>query len=320
THIMRNLLSAAVALLIIIASLSAQPLPQKIFTRPKLPARDVLERMGLKLAWNARVTVDGQRDGVFSVQIIPGTPTQILVQTWKGAVYLYDADNGDLVWKNPKVGTYYWTPQPAGFNSHSIFVSRRNLVHVLNRFDGAERVFTVDPRTKIYAFGFEVNSTPTATLVADEDALHVTMGNRVHTIGMPDFDAIEKATKRARALRKERIAKGDKGGGDDAEAPQFLDSPQPFFLWGYGIGEQVVTSPPLLYGPLVSIQTMDGTLTSISRYKEGKRDEYFAFKATGNTPAPTGQHLYMAYIGSDDFNLYAIDMRSGKLKWRYVSG
>src|SRR5262249_22165885 len=108
--------------------------PYKIYTSPKLPARDALERMNLTLAWNARVSVEGQRDGIVSVQLIPGltgTPNQLIVQTFKGAIFLYDADNGDLVWKRTTVGVPYWDVQPAAFNSQSIFVTRRSVLHVL---------------------------------------------------------------------------------------------------------------------------------------------------------------------------------------------
>ena len=78
--------------------------------------------MNLVIAWNARVQVDGNRDGVFSVQVIPGKPNQLAVQTYKGAVYLYDADNGDLIWK-AQIGVPYWTPTPVAYNSQSIFVT-----------------------------------------------------------------------------------------------------------------------------------------------------------------------------------------------------
>ena len=40
----------------------------------------------------------------------------------------------------------------------------------------------------------------------------------------------------------------------------------------------------------------------------------------GRTPGAAGQHWNMAYVASTDFNLYAINMNTGQLKWRYVSG
>src|SRR5262245_2289701 len=138
---MRKPLLALAVLTTLVASTFAQT-QHKVITRPKLPPRDSLERMNLKLAWNARVTVDGDRDGIFSIQVLPGKQSQVLVQTYKGAVFLYDGDTGDLVWKNLTVGTAYWTPQVPAFNSHSIFVTRRNVVHVLSRFDGRQRVYT----------------------------------------------------------------------------------------------------------------------------------------------------------------------------------
>src|SRR6478609_2120894 len=109
---MKNLLFAA-CLLFVAVTASAQA-PYKIYTSPKLPMRESLERMNLVTAWSSRVTVDGNRDGIFSVQLVPGKRNQLIVQTFKGAVYLYDAENGDLIWKN-QVGVPYWTPQPAAF-------------------------------------------------------------------------------------------------------------------------------------------------------------------------------------------------------------
>ncbi|MBI3821082.1 MAG: hypothetical protein HY289_00205, partial [Planctomycetes bacterium] len=143
---MKRMLCAAAVLLTTFSAAHAQA-PFKIVTRPKLPAKDALERMNLTMAWNTRVTVDGNRDGLASVQVIPGKPSQLVVQTFKGAVFLFDADNGDLIWKT-NVGVPYWTPQAAGFNSHSIFVTRRSVLHTLNRADGSQRVYTYDPALK----------------------------------------------------------------------------------------------------------------------------------------------------------------------------
>ena len=181
----------AMSLLLSVAAQAYSQAPYKIHTSPKLPARDALQRMNLVMAWSARVNVDGDRDGIFSVQIIPGKPNQLVVQTFKGAVYLYDADNGDLTWKTT-VGVPYWEAQPAGFNSQSIFVTRRNVLYVLNRANGTQRVFTYNERLQQADFGFELSFSPNATLIADEDFVYVPMGDRLHAIYIPDFLAIEK--------------------------------------------------------------------------------------------------------------------------------
>src|SRR5215207_6503072 len=95
---MKQILLAIALLLLPFTWVNAQS-PIKLYTTPKLPAREALDRMNLNLAWNTRVTVDGTRDGIFSLQLIPGERSQLVAQTYKGGVFLYDAENGDLLWK-----------------------------------------------------------------------------------------------------------------------------------------------------------------------------------------------------------------------------
>lgn len=316
---MKNLLFA-LALLLGVTMPAFSQAPYKIFTSPKLPARDALQRMNLAMAWTARVSVDGNRDGIASVQIIPGKTNQLVVQTYKGAVYLYDADNGDLVWKT-MVGVAFWEPQPAGFNSQCIFVTRRNVLHVLNRVDGTQRVFTYDERNKQFTFGYELNFSPNATLVADEDFVYVPMGDRLHAIYMPDFVQIDKVRK---ALEMRKEGKGPiedkKNLLDESIVPTGPDSPQPVFFFGYKFANEIMTSPPLVYGDQISMLTTDGALTSVDRFEKGPRKELFDFQAHGKTLGGAGQYNNFAYMASSDFNLYAINMGTGKLQWRYVSG
>ena len=198
---MKKLLFAMSVALITVTSAIAQA-PYKIYTSPKLPMRESLERMNLMVAWNTRVTVDGNRDGVFSVQLIPGKTNQLVVQTYKGAVFLYDADNGDLIWKN-QVGVPFWTPQPAAFNSQSIFVTRRNVLHVLNRFNGSQRVYSYNERSRQAEFGYPLLYTPNAAPIADEDFLYFSMGDRLNAYFMPDFAAVERARQTIEKFKKE---------------------------------------------------------------------------------------------------------------------
>jgi hypothetical protein len=66
--------------------------------------------------------------------------------------------------------------------------------------------------------------------------------------------------------------------------------------------------------------TTDGTLLSLDRLDRTQLEEIFAFKVNGKAPGAPGQHRNMAFVGSDDYNLYAINMYSGRLSWRYVAG
>jgi outer membrane protein assembly factor BamB len=292
--------------------------PYKIHTCPKLPMRESLERMNLLVAWNTRVSVDGNRDGIYSVQLIPGPPNQLVVQTYKGGVFLYDADNGDLIWKNPQVGVAYWDPLPAAFNSQSIFVTRRNVLHVLNRLNGTQRVYTFNDQIKQAEFGFPLNFTPNAAPMADEDYLYFSMGDRLNAYYIPDFERIDRMVKlrdKAKREGKELKIQGEE------YIPEGPDSPQPVYLWGWRFADEVMTTPPLVFGAQLSMLTTDGTLTGIGRTGTGPREEYYRpFKFTGQTPGAAGHHWNMAYVGSDDFNLYAFDMIGGRLKWRHAAG
>ncbi len=312
---MKKLLLAMCLVSLSATSVFAQA-PYKVYTSPKLPMRDALERMNLVQAWNTRVTVDGNRDGIVSVQLIPGNPNQLVVQTYKGGVFLYDADNGDLVWK-AYAGVPYWAPQPAAFNSHSIFVTRRNRLFVLSRVDGSQRVYTYDPRFKQADFGYPLLYQPISGPVADEDFVYLPMGDRINALFMPDFGAMDRAKAAREKMRKEGKAPAglQEAGGDGN-----LDSPQPEFSWGYRFPDKLTSVPPLMFGDQISVLTTDGTLTSIGRFELVTGVEIFDFKAQGKAPAAPAQHLNMAYFGSDDFNLYAINMNSGRLAWRYVAG
>lgn len=306
--------------------------PIKIYTSPKLPARDALERMNLTVAWNRRVTVDGQRDGVFSVQLIPGSPNQLVVQTYKGGVFLFDADQGDLIWKT-WVGIPYWAPQPAAWNSQCIFVTRRNVLHVINRATGDQRVWSFLSGEKSAMFGFQLQFVPSAAPVADEEFLYVCMASRLHSIYIPDFEGIDRAKRAAEKFEKGMPKKENGKELDDLpkelKPPLFyeepatkksIDSPQPFVYWAFRLADQVTDFPAMYSGEQISMLSTDGSLVSVNRYDEGARVEQFEFKTTGRTPGGPGQHGAMAYLGSDDFNLYAVNMKGGSLAWRYVSG
>src|SRR5260370_37285726 len=67
--------------------------------------------------------------------------------------------------------------------------------------------------------------------------------------------------------------------------------------------------------------TTNGALTSVQfDYQKGRLVQNFEFKTFGQVAAAAGQHLHVAYLASDDFNLYAVNLKSGELIWRYVSG
>src|SRR5260370_24720221 len=97
---MKKLLLGGLILALVAAAALAQPGTYKVHTKPKPPSREALDRMGLTLAWQARILLRGDRDGFYSVQLLPGTANpQVLVQSYSGLVALFDGDTGDQLWQ-----------------------------------------------------------------------------------------------------------------------------------------------------------------------------------------------------------------------------
>src|ERR1700675_2505300 len=110
-HVMKKLLGAVVLLVLVVTSVWSQP-ALRIMTRPKAPSRDVLERLNLSLAWQTRLATGGQRDGLFTLQLIPARKRmQLVVQTISGTVYMLDAETGDPLW-HTSAGIPGWSGQP----------------------------------------------------------------------------------------------------------------------------------------------------------------------------------------------------------------
>ena len=63
--------------------------------------------------------------------------------------------------------------------------------------------------------------------------------------------------------------------------------------------------------------TAQGTIVSANRYEQKIRDEY---SVDGKVIAMPGQHGLMAYIGTDRGTLYAFNMDTSRMQWRFLPG
>lgn len=305
---MRKLLLASAVFLLAAWGLQGQP-AYRIFTRPGLPPRDVLERLNMTIAWHARIPTDGMRDGLFSLQLVPtrGAP-QLAVQTLSGMVSLLDAETGDALWRT-QPGIPYWPSQPVGYNDGNIFAVRRDLLFVLNRADGQQRVFVVNKDSKLPEYGFRLEFAPSAAPVADEEMLYFSMGNRVIGYEIPEWGAAEKVLKGP--VGKE-LSKEDK----DAILEK-LATLHPIRRWSYFDDAIHIEHPPLLTTEQLSVVTTSGHVLSLNKYARFLR---FDFQTNSNVSAAMGQHGIIAYVGSHDFALYALNMSNERLVWRFLAG
>ena len=202
---MKRILGALLLLTTTALTVWGKPNIALVPSHPKPPNREMLRRMDMDLRWHLKIPRWNMKDALFSVQIIPGADhPQLIVQTVLGEVMLLDAESGDIVWRNqlervPTSGMF-----PCAYNSHSIYVVRNDVLHILDRASGIRLLYTFDPKTKTrsyYAFAlFDTTppgvkltpprppiGKPYATPVADEDGLYYTAGDRVIALNVPNY-------------------------------------------------------------------------------------------------------------------------------------
>src|SRR5262249_17035066 len=146
---------------------------------------------------------------------------------------------------------------------------------------------------------------------ADEAQLFFVMGNRILCYVLPDWDAFEKGT----------LFLGEKEKEISKEERQSLlekrSALEPMLLWSKLAEGMFFEQPPLLTLEEVSAVSTNGHVLS---FKRGDGKERFDFQAVGNISTDAGLHRGVAYLGSEDFTLYALNLRSGQLVWRFLSG
>lgn len=292
---------AVVALSLAAVTATSQPEPVRVYTRPRTPSREALDRLNLTLAWSTRLATDGARDGLFSVQFMPDPGgLRLVVQTLGGVVVVLDAETGDTLWRT-QVGTPYWPAQPVAFDSQHLFAVRRQRVFVLDRDSGQQLLWDVDRDSKERLWGALVEDVPSAGLAADEDHLYIVMGSRVSAYRVPNFRKLVQAAARE---------------GLDKEARR-QPSHQLTREWTQILAPHRFLQPPRLTPDILGLIATDGTLAMLTTLEGIDRYRYQVEKKVRSLAA---QHGSMIYVGSEDSHLYAFDLRGFRLWWRFPSG
>lgn len=277
----------------------------RVLTYPRVPQRETLDRLNLEVAWVGRIKLESGRDSLSHLQILPqqdSEPVQVGIQTAAGVLVMFDGDNGDVQWR-VQVGDPYWSTQPVGYNPFSIYAARRDYLYILERNSGRHRVYTFNSATREKVFGYKLDFVPSAGLAADDERLYVPMGNRILTYQIPQYELLAK-----RGSRKP----------EDIESFGALQgSPQPELVWSaLEPGVQYDQAPLVSLGQ-ISLVSLDGRLLSFNKYERILRYE---FQTKGNISVAAAQHKNVAYLGSHDSVLYALDMNNEKILWRFLVG
>ncbi len=299
---MKKLLGGIVLFVLVVGAVWPQAHYHQ-FTTPKVPPKEMLDRLNLEMAWKLRIPLQGQRDGIASAQLIPGPgAVQLVVQTFYGTVLLLDAETGDTLWRTT-MGKRYESGPPVGYNSGSIFVVRKDQLYILNRATGLHRLYTLDPHSKLPQYGIPLRGSPTAAPAANGEAIFFAFGTSVAAYALTLYEAAEKAQQLV----------DDKGQPTGSPGQPSL---QPQEVWSTNIGDRYVEQVPLLFANQVGFLASQGNFLSFNKFEGQPR---YDFQFFGQVSAPMAQHRHMAYIGGEDFILYALNMVTGRLHWRFLS-
>ncbi len=310
---MKKLLIVAALMAAVACPLRAQD-PSRLYSTPSAPSREVLDRLRLKLAWTATAPMDGRRDGLFSMQLLPADKGQeLIVQTRAGAVLCYDAATGRQRWAT-HVGVPYRVSKPVGYNSNSIFV--------INNID----LISLDRATGRLKWEYDLPSGAASPPVADDDQLYISLTNgRFVTYMLPNFVARE-AQARAKGssapptqLEAARASKGidlaaigPLGGAVQAyRMPR--PGPQPVERFSYP-AEDRVEQAALLTPDRVLFASAGGEVEGVVRLNGAAA--WKPFLTRGRINVPLGQYEDTAYIASTDANLHAVSITTGRTFWR----
>jgi len=335
---MTKVVGVTAAWLLVAPGLWAQSLPQ-IHSRPTVPSAEALARLNLQVGWRVFVPLHGSRDGLFSVQVING---EILVQTRSGGISLIDAASGAPLWR-AQVGAPYMVSLPLGYNSRSVFAVNRSYLYAFSRATGQLQWEVALP--------YSASAAP----VADDDQLYLCLANsRLAVYQLPKngnghpaggyVSSMGKAAENQPSERSATVATSESFGvggravvsvgplgagrsvnsnyssGPLTAARRLNDSeatgPRPQLIWEYEPGARLEQAP-LLSQDLLTVAGADGSFFTTSKHE---RREFFRFHTEAPLSAPLGQHGEMAYVASQDHNVYALDVAAAKVRWRFTAG
>jgi hypothetical protein len=290
------------ALLVGATTVLSQQGPVRIQTSPLLPLRDSLERLDLTMAWTNRVPTDGYHDGFYSLQLFPGKDFPLLVaQTYLGVVIAINAETGDILWKTD-VGLPYRPMRPVGASDQAIFVCRHETLFVLDRDNGKQLLYKIDPATKSPVYGQRLDGPPTTGLTAENAFLFACINDSLVRYAVPNF----------RALAKLPPPVAEPGGAPPA-------SPQVIRTWGVTTPGSL-RQPPVITRDSVAVTTDRGNLTFVKRSNPGDENKaivFWQFQTEGSVSAPIASHRTAVYVPCQDYFLYALDAQTARLSWRF---
>jgi outer membrane protein assembly factor BamB len=132
-----------------------------IWTNAVAPGQETLDRLNLRLGWQAGIPVDGMRDGIATIQHLGDA---IIVQTRHGAISALDPITGAARWR-VAVGLPYPVNYRVGYSDTLILVAN------------GTRIFALDRATGTELWDVDLAATPSSPPAADAESFYVCLGN-----------------------------------------------------------------------------------------------------------------------------------------------
>jgi outer membrane protein assembly factor BamB len=301
---------AGVMVCVLLAQATATAQITRRHTRPILPDQAALDRLNLKLAWRTYVPTDGLRDGINYIHVFPDV---VLVQTHSGTLVALDVRDGGTLWR-AKFGTAYRPAQPVGANKKLFLLIQGSRLYALSR------------KTGQLQWELDLPNAANAAPAADDESFYVPLGTGklvAYEIIPPQEVAAEKAKRAAAAAEEDKKAeaalrgRGESPGDAMREALLKEDADGNVRkLWTH-VSEARMEGTPLLTQESVLLADTAGTIVCMSKENSELR---YRFPTDAPVSAPLAQHGEYAYLPSQDYNLYALDISAGVLQWRFAAG
>lgn len=302
-------------LLVLVAQVPAQQ-SERLYTIPASPSSEALDRLNLTTAWTGHVPMAGLRDGIFRIQIAPNPEKktyEIFVQTTSGLLAALDAETGRTLWST-RLGMPYRPAHSVAWNNELVFLINNIQLFAVSRASGAVQ------------WQYALPSGASGPPVADEQRLYLPMSGRgltVYELPSPEFaaaaptDTIPKGAPQGYAFKAVNVVAISTTmrsvGEASVEGPR---GPQPRELFAYPLGSRV-ESAAAYYRQRLVVAEVAGTILGVS----GNAQEVTARIPTrGDIQVPVGQIEGTAFVASNDLTLYAVDILSGFVNWRFPIG
>lgn len=167
--------AAAVGLLLALAGAApAQPAQQ--YNRAVPPDRSALDRLNLRTEWATYLPVGGQLDALVSVQTFDD---QLFAQTRTGLLIAVDARSGRVQWTRELGSGGATRVVPVAVNAEYVFAAN------------VTRLFAFYRTSGVVEFTYDMGSTPTVGLAADNEAVYAVLTIRSGTAGAQRLVAYE---------------------------------------------------------------------------------------------------------------------------------